>query len=302
MVIRTGGQESTGVSRSEVMPGGQAPVMLADVRTLWRLARSTATEEPIVDGVPMKLRTPVLIMMLCLAVVVASCGSVGDGDRALTATMGVAALPVDGAETAAPADTEAPTETETPPETEAPPSDDAPATDEGTGDGTEEDSDDGGVGGTLVLIAVAALLIAGLGYLLVRPRRPKTARPTGVGSPPVTDVADRVLGDIGWFEEQLSLGVLSAPPAEGLGRWRAERPRIDALARDCQRLKEATGDTIWGALAGAVSTLAQSLDAAVKARDGEGRAVDPTVTRELIEVVNQHRSRLSGLADQARQR
>ncbi len=206
--------------------------------------------------------------------------------------------------------TEVPAETEPPADTE--PTTDTSAPDDGT-DTTEvpdddaADEDSGNSGRNLVIIVVATLLIVGVAYLAFRPRGSSQDRRAGSArgganpaAAPSINLDDRVLGDVSWLNDQLSLNLLSAPAEQAAQRWRTERPRIEALARDCQRLEESTGDPIWGALAGEVAALAQTLDTATSARVGAD--VDPSVTRQSIELVNRHRSQLAGLATQVRHR
>lgn len=266
----------------------------------------------------MTSRMPMVLAIAGLLGLLSACGTGEDGENAtapIDASTVVSDEPEDGSDapvvTEAPpaddeaaSDTEAPPETEAPPDTEAPPETEAPPdtqADDGAGqDGDDEDGEgNGGNANLLVIVAVVLLVLAGL-PLLLRGRSGSgrsTADPPRVPTAGV-DLDHRVLGDISWFNEQLSLDVLSATPEDGRERWRNERPRIEALTRDCQRLEESTGDPIWGALAGEVATLAQSLDTATMSR--AGLDADPLVVTQAIDQVNRHRSQLAGLAMQVR--
>ncbi len=259
-------------------------------------------------------RTRFVIVAACVAGLLAACGSAQTVEEQAMASP--VALAAGGSEAETASDTSS--DTEPPPaddggetgDTEPPPADDGGETgDDGgeTGDEDEsdddgEDSEDGGL--NLLVIGAIVLLIAAIGAVLARGggRRsgpPPAPRPVRAPAQSI-DPDDRALGDISWFNEQLSLDLLSADPDQAQDRWRGERPRIDGLARDCQRLEEATGDPVWGALAAEVIALAQSLDTATMARANP--TADPTVTRQSIDVVNRHRSQLSGLSMQVRRR
>lgn len=270
----------------------------------------------------MRTRIRIVVTVAGLASIVLACGT-GDGsENALDPDGASTVSPEDSAvegdapvvteapapddeaasDTEAPPETEAPPDTEAPPETEAPPDTEAPpSTDPADG---EDDDGEGGSGTGTILVIAAFVLFAVAAGILISGRRRSGSRRSGDGTPQVRpttlDLDDRVLGDISWFNEQLSLDVLSATPAEGRERWRAERPRIEALTRDCQRLEESVGDPIWGALAGEVATLAQSLDTATMSRVSADS--DPSVTAQAIDQVNRHRSQLAGLAMQVRRR
>ncbi len=236
----------------------------------------------------MKLRTYPLVAVFCIAATLISCGS----NEEQLGLGGQTALQTE-TETETPTETEAPTDSEAPTDTEAPP--------DSTEDPADEEGSDGGGSANLIIIALAMLLIGAVAYLAFRAARPKSG-PARSGSLRVPSIGpdDRVLGDISWLNDQLSLELMSAPPDEALQRWRNERPRIAALTRECQRLEESSSDPMWGALAGEVATLAQALDTATMARAEDD--VDPTVVRQSIDLVNRHRSQLAGLSTQVRHR
>ncbi len=260
--------------------------------------------------------TRVAVMAACLAGLLAACSSTMPAEEHAMGSSLAFAAGTDGESASGTEDTEPPPaddggETD---DTEAPPADDGGDTgddgaetgDEGeTGDDESEDDEDGEDGGlNLLVIAAMVLIVAAIGALLLRGsgRRsgpPPSNRPARAPAQSI-DPDDRALGDISWFNEQLSLDLLASEPAQAQERWRGERPRIEGLARDCQRLEEATGDPTWGALAAEIVSLAQSLDTATVARANP--AADPTVTRQSIDVVNRHRSQLSGLSQQIRRR
>lgn len=261
-------------------------------------------------GVSTMKRTWAAIMAACLAGLLAACGSTAVADEQAMGFSVVFVAATDGERASGTEDTEPPPaddggETD---DTEPPPADDGGETgddgDEVGDDESEDDEDSEGGGLNLLVIAAIVLIIAAIGALLLRGsgRRsgpPPAPRPVRAPAQSI-DPDDRALGDISWFNEQLSLDLLASDPGQAQERWRGERPRIDGLARDCQRLEEATGDPTWGAIAAEIVALAQSLDTATAARANP--AADPTVTRHSIDVVNRHRSQLSGLSQQIRRR
>lgn len=241
----------------------------------------------------MRLRIKVCGAVVCAAALGAWSADGGVLDHAAAAAGEI--VLADGSET-----TEAPADP-APSETDAPVDEEAPAPDD------EEDADADGEGTNILLVAIVAFVVAALVALLFRSRRPGAqgvqrsapVRRQPVGTPAM-DLGDRVLGDVGWLNEQLALDLLAAEPADAVQRWRTERPRIDALTRDCQRLEEVTGDVSWGSLAAEVASLAQALDTATAARAGAD--VDPSVTHQSVELVNRCRSQVSGMLTEVKRR
>lgn len=243
----------------------------------------------------MRLRIKVCGALVCAAALGAWSGGGGliDHDAAAASEIILA----DGSET-----TEAPADP-APRDPDASVDEETPAT-----DGEEDaDADENGAGSNILLIAIVVFVVGALVALLARSRR---SGPQGGQHPapverravrtPAIDLGDRVLGDVGWLNEQLALDLLAAQPEEAVQRWRTERPRIDALTRDCQRLEESTADVSWGALAGEVASLAQALDTATAAR--AGAAVDPSVLHQSVDLVNRRRSQVSSMLTEVKRR
>ncbi len=169
---------------------------------------------------------------------------------------------------------------ETPADTAAPPATIDPSAD-------DDSADDNSGPGLFLFFAIGALVIAGVGFLLAR---------IFSGPPPVVreeapDPLPELLGNLRWLHDQLSLELLSAPPARATDRWAIERPRLDRMTIACQERasNHGTADP-WRQIASTVSNLGQSLDTAVISRADP--SIDPTVTHEAIEVVNENRARL----------
>lgn len=242
-----------------------------------------------------------LLLLIVLGVFVAACG--GDSplaDPPVGSEPSEEAAPDDSSDGEDPPAEEPPaTEVPTtqPPETEAPTEEAASPVDSTEPAAADEPSEDGdGIGLGLILLLLA-VSIALLGYVLYRAMR---------GNRQATTIRERqeavssgsLLGNINWLHDQLSLELLSTPPDRALQRWQTERTHLDSIVIACkQQSAQLGGDLVWDDLAGAVSGLAQALDTAVTSR--ADISVDPIITREAIELVNQRRGRLSHLAARA---
>lgn len=73
-------------------------------------------------------------------------------------------------------------------------------------------------------------------------------------------------------------------------RWASERQRVDNIAISCQQQAADGGGQAWRQLAGAVSSLAGSLDTALRLRAEPGS--DPDLVRDAIALVSQRRGEM----------
>ena len=217
------------------------------------------------------------MLLIPLVLVLGAC----DGDGLSGLRPGESTVPGDApVETAPPDENPAPTAPPATdaPETAPPPGTDAPETT------PPEDPDDGegrSWGPILAILIGLAALIAIMAALTKR-RKPAV--------PPRPDPRRQLVSTARWIHDQLSLEVLALPAADSQQRWKAERGRFDQLAIDL-RVQAAEGDTeIWANLSSAVSTLASSLDTAVRLRATPD--VDEQLASEAVATANQHRAEL----------
>lgn len=182
------------------------------------------------------------------------------------------------------------------PETTAPetttPDTTAPDT---TPDTTIADPGDGGDGGVdwltvAIIAALAAIIAVGLSMLISRRRTPPAVERRVPAARPSTNpsLGARVLSDVQWFHDQLSLELLVGSAAEARGRWLVERPRVELMQRTAQELGAHNPGSGWPELAGAVAALETALDTATNIRT----SADPTTITEAANVVNRRRQEL----------
>ena len=226
------------------------------------------------------------LILIPLVLVLGAC----DGDGLSGLRPGESTVPGDApAETAPPDENPEPTAPQTAPPQTQPPATEAPET--APPPGTEapetappEDPDDGegrSWGPILAIVIGLALLLAIISALGKR-RKP--------AAPPPPDPRRQLVSTARWIHDQLSLEVLALAPADAQQRWNLERGRFDQLALDL-RVQAAERDTeIWANLSAAVSTLASSLDTAVRLRATAD--VDEQLAREAVAIANRHRSEL----------
>lgn len=190
----------------------------------------------------------------------------------------------------------------TPPEPE-PPATEAPAQ-PGTTAPTGDDGDDSGtdllpivliVGGVIALVAI-------LGALFGRSRRPAPAPAarTQAPRPPATPSPQASLLDTAqWVHDQLSLELMAASPTSAGQRWATERTRLDNIAIGAQQQYSAGNDANWQPFGQTVSSLASAIDTNL-----ELRAQDPPnqqLVAESTDVVNRNRATLQQLIYALRQ-
>jgi hypothetical protein len=227
----------------------------------------------------LSLRHVAAITIVPLVLVATGCG--GDGLPGLvTDASSDAGAPGTGA---APA-TDAPQDTGAAPATDAPATTDAPETPDSGAPGTDTPATDDGSGSdvaiiVLIVVAVAALFAA---IVAVTRRRPKGT---------TTDPRRQNLSTARWIHDQLSLEMLTQPPAAAQSRWNVERGRFDQLVIDLRATSPSQRNpAVWESLAAAVATLGSSLDTAVRVRATAD--ADPDLAREAVAIANGHRSDL----------
>jgi hypothetical protein len=142
----------------------------------------------------------------------------------------------------------------------------------------------------MIIAAVIGIIVVGLSMIVSRRRAPRPIERRIPAARPATNpsLGARVVRDVQWFHDQLSLELLVGSAAEARGRWLVERPRVELMQRTAQELGAHNPGSGWPELAGAITELSISLDTATNIRT----SADPTTITEAANVVNRRRQEL----------
>lgn len=172
----------------------------------------------------------------------------------------------------------------TPPDTEPPPVTEAPAVT------TPPDSeDDNSAAWLLLILGLGGLIIA---IVVIVSALTKRDTPARVPAADAYREQNNVMGAAQWFQDQLALQLMAAPPDQALQRWSYERRRIESIVVAANQQAHRPDDP-WYLLANSVTALMGSLDTALSLRGQH--PTNATAVAEADNTVGQRRRELQGV-------